>query len=45
MTAVDGQPVPTPAEFYRLAGDKASVTLRRRRGSAASPRRKKVTLP
>src|SRR5262249_496728 len=27
VTGVDGQPVPTPAKFYQLAGGKASVTL------------------
>lgn len=44
VTAVDGRPVPTPAEFYRLAGGKRSVTLDVVEvGAGAAPR--KVTLP
>ena len=44
VTAVNGEPVPTPADFYRLAGGKRLVTLDLVEvgGSAA---RKKVSLP
>jgi S1-C subfamily serine protease len=44
VTAVDGQPVATPTDFYRLAEGKGSVTLDLTEvgGEAA---RKKVTLP
>jgi S1-C subfamily serine protease len=44
VTAVDGQPVPTPAEFYRLASRKASVTLDVVEVGGDSAR-KRVTLP
>jgi serine protease Do len=46
VVAVDGQPVPTPADFYRLAGKGGPVTLDvvdPRPG--ADPPRQKVTLP
>ena len=43
VTAVDGQPVPTPADFYRLAGGKRSVELDIDAGPGVA--RKKVTLP
>lgn len=46
VTAVDGQPVPTPADFYRLAGGKRSVTLDVVEASRdAASTRQRVTLP
>jgi S1-C subfamily serine protease len=44
ITAVDGQPVTTPAKFYQLAGGKSSVTLDVVEVGSDSARRK-VTLP
>jgi S1-C subfamily serine protease len=44
VTAVDGQPVPTPADFRRLAEGKASVTLDVVEVGGTSARRT-VTLP
>jgi serine protease Do len=44
VTAVDGKPVPTPADFYRAANGKASVTLDVVEASRDGAR-KRVTLP
>ena len=44
VTAVDGKPVPTPADFYRLAAGKGPVTLDVIEANG-TPARKKVTLP
>jgi hypothetical protein len=44
VTAVDGKPVPTPADFYRAAAGKGPVTLDIVEASREQNRRR-VTLP
>ncbi|HJZ94178.1 MAG TPA: trypsin-like peptidase domain-containing protein, partial [Gemmataceae bacterium] len=47
VIAVDGKPVPTPADFYRAAAGKGSVTLDVIEATSrdADPKRERVTLP
>jgi serine protease Do len=45
VVAVDGQPVPTPAEFYRLTASKGTVTLDIIEAGRAGATRERKTLP
>jgi S1-C subfamily serine protease len=45
VVAVDGQPVPTPADFYRAAAGKGSVTLDIVEAGRAGGARERKTLP
>lgn len=47
VVAVDGKPVQTPREFYRLAAGKKTITLDIVEAvrSADSPQKKRITLP